>query len=78
MTFRFNPNNECYPDKMVNGAMVMGKLPVPRRPTIWMIAGQGPVAVPVDAGGGVWTLFLLPSIFSLLFLPLSGRRPDIY
>ena len=83
MTFRFNPYNECYPDKMVSGAMVMDKLPVPRRPTIWMIVGQGPVALPVDAvvwggggGGGVWT-FLLSSIFSLLFLPLSGRRPDI-
>ena len=54
MTFRFNPYNECYPDKMVSGAMVMDKLPVPRRPTIWMIVGQGPVALPVDAvvGGG--------------------------
>ena len=24
------------------GAMVLGKLPVPGRPTIWMIVGQGP------------------------------------
>ena len=55
--------------------MVLGKLPVPGRPTIWMIVGQGPVALAVGAGVVVWT-FLLSSIFSL-FLPLFGRRPDI-
>ena len=27
------------------GAMVLGKLPVPRRPTIWMTVGQGPIAL---------------------------------
>ena len=57
--------------------MVLGKLPVPGRPTIWIIVGQGPIALAVGAGGrAVWT-FLLSSIFSLLFLPLFGRRPDI-
>ena len=56
--------------------MVPGKLQVPGRPTIWVIVGQGPTALAVGAGRGVWT-FLLSSIFSLLFLPLSGRRPDI-
>ena len=62
--------------------MVLGKLPVPGRPTIWMIVGQGPIALAVGAGGGGggggggWT-FLLSSIFSHLFLPLFGRRPDI-
>ena len=55
--------------------MVLGKLPVPGRSTIWIIVGQGPIALAVGAGGG-WT-FLPSSIFSLLFLPLSGRRPDI-
>ena len=34
------------------------------------------IALTVGAGGGVWT-FLVSSILSLLFLPLSGRRPDI-
>ena len=58
------------------GAMVLGKLPVPKRPTICMIVGQGPIALAVGAGGVVWT-FLLSSVLSLLFLPLSGRRPDI-
>ena len=56
--------------------MVLGKLPVPGRPTICMIVGQGPIALAVGAGGGGLT-FLLSSIFSLLFLPLSGGRPDI-
>ena len=33
-------------------AMVLGKLPVPGRPTIWMIVGQGTIALAVGAGGG--------------------------
>ena len=56
--------------------MVLGKLPVPGRPTIWISVGQGPTELAVGAGGGVWT-FLLSSVLSLLFLPLFGRRPDI-
>ena len=56
--------------------MVLGKLPVPGRITIWMIVGQGPIALAVGSGGLVWT-FLLSSVLSLLFLPLCGRRPDI-
>ena len=55
--------------------MVLGKLPVPGRPTIWMIVGQGPIALAVGAGGGCLDIFT-PLSF-LLFLPLSGRRPDI-
>ena len=54
--------------------MVLGKLPVPGRPTIWIAVGQGPTALAVGAGGVVWTFL---SILSLLFLPLFGRRPDI-
>ena len=56
--------------------MVPGKLPVPGRPTIWIIVGQGPTALAVGAGDVVWTFFL-SSIISLFSLPLSGRRPDI-
>ena len=56
--------------------MVLGKLPVPGCPTIWITEGQGPTALAVGAGGVVWT-FLLSSILSLLFLPLFGRRPDV-
>ena len=44
--------------------MVLGKLPVPGRPTILITVGQGPIALAVGAGGVVWT-FLLSSIFSL-------------
>ena len=47
------------------GAMVLGKLPVPGRPTILITVGQGPIALAVGAGGVVWT-FLLSSILSLL------------
>ena len=56
--------------------MVLRKLPVPGRPTFWMIVGQGPIALAVGASGGVVWTFYSP-ILSLLFLPLSGRRPDI-
>ena len=56
--------------------MVLGKLPVPGRPTILITVGQGPIALAVGAGGVVRT-FLLSSIFSLLFLPLFGRRSDL-
>ena len=37
--------------------MVLGKLPVPGRPTIWMIVGQRPIALAVRAGGVVWTFY---------------------
>ena len=56
--------------------MVLGKLPVPGRPTIWSTIGQGPTALAVGAGGGGRT-FSLSSILSFLFLLLFGRRPDI-
>ena len=32
--------------------MVLGNLPVPGRPTIWITVGQGPTALAVGAGGG--------------------------
>ena len=41
-------------------AMVLGKLPVPGRPTIWMIVGEGPNALALGAGWvclGIFTLF---------------------
>ena len=37
------------------GAMVLGELPVPGRPTICITVGQGPTALAVGAGGVVWT-----------------------
>ena len=56
--------------------MVLGKLPVPGRPTIWIRVGQGPTALAVGAGGGCFDILLL-TFLSVLFLPLFGRRPDI-
>ena len=39
--------------------MMLDKLPVPRRPTIWNIVGQGPTALAVGAGGGCLDIFTL-------------------
>ena len=50
--------------------MVLGKFPVPGHPTIWMIVGQGPIALAVGAGGGLFGQFYSPLSF-LLFLSLS-------
>ena len=58
------------------GAMVLGKLPVPGRPTILITVGQGPIALAVDAGGG-WFGHFYSHLSFLFFLPLFGRRPDI-
>ena len=65
------------------GAMVLSYRSVPGRPTnldncrarAYCICTRCR-CVCVCVGGGVWTLFLSYS-FSLFFLPLSGRRPDI-
>ena len=39
--------------------MVLGKRPVPGRPTIWITVGQGPTALAVDAGGVCLVIFTL-------------------
>ena len=46
--------------------MVLGKLPGPGRPTIWITVGQGPTALAVGAGGGCLDI---PLIYP--FSPLS-------
>ena len=51
--------------------MVLGKLPVPGRPTIWMIVGQEPIALAVGAGG------VLLDIFTLLY-PFSPLSPSLW
>ena len=51
--------------------MVLGKLPVPERPTIWMIVGQGPIALAVGAGRGCL------DIFTLLY-PFSRLSPSLW
>ena len=47
--------------------MVLGKLPVPGRPTIWITVGQGPTAFTEGAGEGCLDIFTL--IYP--FFPLS-------
>ena len=47
--------------------MVLGKLPVPGHPTIWIIVGQGPISLAVGTGGGCLDIFTL----LCLFYPLS-------
>ena len=46
--------------------MVLGKLPVPGRPTILITVGQGPIALAVGAGGGGLDIFTLIYPFSFL------------
>ena len=58
--------------------MVLGKLPVPGHPTIWIRVGQRPTVLAVGADGGWFGHFFhLVYHFSLLSPGLSGRRPDI-
>ena len=47
--------------------MVLGKPPVPGCPTIWMIVGQGAIALAVGAGGGCLDIFPLLYLFSPLY-----------
>ena len=44
---------------------------------VWMMVGQGPGALAIDAGGGLVTTFFLSSVFSQFFLPVFGIRFDI-
>ena len=51
--------------------MVLGKLPVPGRPTILIKVGQGPIALAVGAGGGSLDTFTLIYPFSSFSLTLG-------
>ena len=53
------------------GAMVLGKLPVPGRPTILSTVGQGPIALAVGAGGDGLDIFTLIYPFSSFSLSLG-------
>ena len=55
--------------------MVLGKLPVPGRPTIWMMVGQGPIALAVGAGGVGGGAFL--DIFTLHY-PFCLLPPSLW
>ena len=51
--------------------MVLGKLPEPGRPTIWITVGQGSTALAVGAGGGCL------DIFTLIY-PFSSHSPSLW
>ena len=53
------PFSSLSPSGWSGGAMVLGKLPVPGRPTVLITVGQGPIALAVGAGGGGLDIFTL-------------------
>ena len=57
--------------------MVLGKLPVPGRPTIWITVGQGPTALAVGAGAGLFGHFYSHLSFLSSFSPLSPSLWDM-
>ena len=63
---QYNNNNNNLFRGWSGGAMVLGKLPVPGRPTIWITVGLGPTALAVGAGGGCLDIFILIYPFSPL------------
>ena len=71
---------------------MLGKLPLPGRPTILITVGQGPTALAVGAGGGcldIFTLILFSSLSPTLWEtarhrlkyclkgPLNPKQPTI-
>ena len=61
---------------MVGWCEGAGKLSVSGVLLIWMIVGQGPIALAVGAGGGCLDIFFSRLSFLHSF-SLSVRRPDI-
>ena len=52
--------------------MVLGKLPVPGRPTVWVIVGQRPTVLVKGAGGGLFGHFYSHlSLLSSFYLSLG-------
>ena len=55
--------------------MVLGKLPVSGRPTIWITVGKGPIALVVGAGGVCLDIFTLIYPFLSAFSLSLGDGP---
>ena len=55
--------------------MVLGELPVPGRPTVWMTVGQGPIVLSVGAGGDCLDIFFLSPILLSSFSLSLGDGP---
>ena len=56
---------------------MLGKLPVPGRPTNLDYSRARAYCACGRCGWGLLDILFLSSVASLFFLPLSGRRPDI-
>ena len=56
-------------------AIVLGKLPVPGRPTIWITVGQGPTALAVGTGWGLFGHFYSHLSFLSSFSLSLGDGP---
>ena len=54
---------------------MLGKLPVPVRPTILITVGQGPTALAVGAGGGLFGHFFSRLSFLISFSLSLGDGP---
>ena len=54
---------------------MLGKLPVLGRPTIWITVGQGPTALAVGAGGGLFGHFYSHLFFLSSFSLSLGDDP---
>ena len=81
---KFVTNVDCYEHKHLEtpapaqpggGRVVLGKLPVPGRPTIWITVGQGPTALVVSVGGGCLDIFTLVYPFLFPFSLSLGDGP---
>ena len=59
----------------LGGVMVLGKLLVLGRPTIWIIVGQGPIALAAGAGRGLFGHFYSPLSFVSSFSLSLGDGP---
>ena len=55
--------------------MVLGKLPVPGRPTVCIIVGQGPTALAVGAVGGCFGHFFSRLSFLFSYSLSLGEGP---
>ena len=55
--------------------MVLGKFPVSESPTIWITVRQGPTALAVGAGGGLFGQFYSHLSFLSSFSLSSGDGP---
>ena len=55
--------------------MVLGKLPVPGRPTVWTTVGQGPIVLAVGAGGWLFGHFYSRLYFLSSFSLSLGDGP---